>query len=308
MNTPVAFFIFNRPDTTVKVFEAIRRVAPRKLLVVADGPRPERIGEAEKCAATRAIIDSIDWGCELLTNYSNENLGCKRRVSTGLDWVFNTVEEAILLEDDVLPHPTFFRYCEELLNYYRNNEQVMAISGQNVQFGRKRTDCSYYFSQYFHCWGWASWRRAWRHCDVQMKQWPGSRDKHFLEKLFSDKRAVRYWKDHFQATYNGHFDTWDYQWMFACWINNGLTVVPDINLVSNIGFGAEATHTTVNANENLYANMLTESMSFPLKHPCMVTRNIEADNFTQSTLFTPNLATRFKSKFLRVLPKLKRMR
>ncbi|MEW6491011.1 MAG: glycosyltransferase family 2 protein, partial [Cyanobacteriota bacterium] len=162
MKTPVVFIIFNRPDTTQKVFEAIRQAHPPLLFVIADGPRPNKPGEDQKCAATRAIIDQVDWDCEVLTNYSEINLGCERRVSSGLNWVFDTVEEAIILEDDCLPHPTFFSFCEELLDYYRNDQRVMVITGQNVQFGRKRTDYTYYFSRYNHCWGWASWRRAWR--------------------------------------------------------------------------------------------------------------------------------------------------
>ena len=137
LTTPVAFIIFKRPDTTRKVFEEIRRAKPPKLLVIADGPRPNIVGEAEKCAAARAIIDSVDWECEVLKNYSDENLGCKQRVSSGLDWVFDNVEEAIILEDDCLPHPTFFRFCEELLEKYRDDERVMKIDGTNILSGWK---------------------------------------------------------------------------------------------------------------------------------------------------------------------------
>ena len=147
LNTPVVLIIFNRPDTTAKVFEAIRQAKPSQLLVIADGPRPEKPGEAEKCAATRAIIDRIDWDCEVLKNYSEINLGCQQRVSSGLDWVFQTVETAIILEDDCLPHPTFFRFCAELLAKYRDEPRVMAISGDNFQCGQNsETDKSYYFS------------------------------------------------------------------------------------------------------------------------------------------------------------------
>jgi hypothetical protein len=160
VNTPIAFFIFNRPDTTARVFEAIRQAQPSKLLVVADGPRSTRPGEAEKCAATRAIIDQVDWECEVLTNYSDVNLGCRHRVSSGLDWVFEQVEEAIILEDDCLPHPTFFRFCEELLEWYRHDHRIVAISGDNFQNGHQSGEFSYYFSRYVHIWGWATWRRG----------------------------------------------------------------------------------------------------------------------------------------------------
>lgn len=156
LKTPVAFLIFNRPDTTRRVFAEIAKARPPKLLVVADGPRADHPDDVEKCAAVRAIIDGIDWDCKVLTNYSDINLGCKRRVSSGLDWVFDTVEEAIILEDDCLPHPAFFRFCEEMLNKYRDDKRIAMISGDNFQFGRKRTEYSYYFSRYPHIWGWAS--------------------------------------------------------------------------------------------------------------------------------------------------------
>src|SRR6185369_14461868 len=165
LTTPVAFIIFNRPDTTEKVFAEIARARPPKLLVIADGPRAGRAGEADRCAATRAIIDRVDWDCKVLTNYSDVNLGCKNRVASGIDWVFEQVPEAIILEDDCLPDPTFFRFCEELLIRYREDERISQICGANFQFGRKRSNDSYYFSRYNHIWGWASWRRAWQHYD-----------------------------------------------------------------------------------------------------------------------------------------------
>jgi hypothetical protein len=171
METPIAFFIFNRPHLTQKVFDAIRQAQPKILLVVADGSRFDRADETELCAQTRAVIKQVDWDCQVLTNFSETNLGCKRRVSSGLNWVFETVEEAIILEDDCLPHPTFFPFCETLLDYYRHDSRIMNISGENFQFGRQRTQDSYYFSRYNHCWGWASWRRAWNNYDVEMQLW-----------------------------------------------------------------------------------------------------------------------------------------
>lgn len=170
VSTPVAFFIFNRPVLTEIVFEAIAKAKPKKLLVVADGPRFAE--EEEKCQKARAaVIDKINWECEVLTNFSDRNQGCKYRVSSGLDWVFSEVEEAIILEDDCLPAPSFFRFCETLLARYRDDERVMTISGDNFQLGNSRTEYSYYFSKYTHIWGWASWRRAWQHYDVDMKSW-----------------------------------------------------------------------------------------------------------------------------------------
>ena len=294
IDTPIAFLIFNRPDTTEKVFEAIREAKPPKLLVVADGPRKDRPGEAEKCQATRAIIDRVDWQCEVLTNYADLNLGCKLRVSSGLDWVFNNVEEVIILEDDCLPHPSFFRFCEELLNYYRDDRRIMAISGDNFQFGRKRTEYSYYFSRYHHCWGWASWRRAWQHYDIEMKLWQRIRDGNWLESILEEPSAIRYWSKIFQATYDQDINTWDYQWMFTCWLQSGLTVLPNVNLVSNIGFGREGTHTK--DSKIKFANLPVQQMHFPLQHPPFMIRCTLADRFTQERIFQSGLLARIKKK------------
>lgn len=283
IQTPVAFIIFKRPDTTAKVFEVIRQIKPPKLLVVADGPRADRPGEDKECAAVRAIIDRVDWDCEVLKNYADTNLGCRQRVASGIDWIFDTVEEAIIIEDDCLPDPTFFRFAEELLERYRYDPRVMSISGQNVQFGRQRTDYSYYFSCYTHCWSWASWRRAWKHYDLDMKLWPEIRDGNFLTDILKDPRAVRVWTNAFQLCYEGKLNTWDFQWAFASFIQNGLNIISQTNLVSNIGHGAGGTHTP--DVDSPYNNMPTEPLEFPLKHPPFLIRDTQADNFTQNTLY-----------------------
>ena len=283
LNTPIAFFVFNRPETTQQIFEEIRKAKPSKLLVVADGPRITSPGEAEKCAEVRAIIDQVDWNCDVLKKYSNVNLGCKERLSSGLEWVFKIVEEAIILEDDCLPHPTFFRFCQELLKRYRDDERIMAISGDNFQSGLKRTEYSYYFSRYIHCWGWASWKRAWQNYDISMKLWPEIRDGEWLKDILHDNSAVKYWKNIFELTYKGLINTWDYQWTFACWIKGGLSIIPNVNLISNIGFGKDATHTKQTSR---FSNMTIKAISFPLCHPPFVIRDARADNFTQKNHYS----------------------
>ncbi len=302
LKTPVAFIIFKRPDTTEKVFEAIRQAKPPKLLVIADGARKDKPGEAGKCAATRAIIDRVDWDCEVLKNYSDINLGCGKRVSSGLDWVFDQVEEAIILEDDCLPHPTFFRFCEELLERYRYDERIASISGQNVQFNRKRTDYSYYFSRYNHIWGWATWRRAWQYYDFKMNLWSEIKRQNFLRDILQDEQAVKDWTKVFQNMYDGDKNTWGFQWQFACWIHNRLGIISNVNLISNIGFGAESTH--LSNTKSRHANIPTEAMEFPLKHPPFMIRDEQADNFTQKTLFSslnPSLVKRFLWKSQEIL-------
>jgi hypothetical protein len=281
--------IFNRPDTTARVFEAIAKAKPSKLLVVADGPRPDRLGEADKCAQTRAIINNVDWDCEVITNYSPINLGCKKRVASGLDWIFEQVEEAIILEDDCLPEHSFFRFCDEMLERYRLNERVGMVSGGNLQFGQLRGNASYYFSRYTHIWGWATWRRAWKHYDRDMALWPSFRDEGWLDRVFSSQGEREYWKNSFQWVYDGKLDTWDCSWTFAAITHGMLQVVPNVNLISNIGFGPEATHTHV---VGIHANMPIQPIVFPMKHPKFVLVDEEADRYISNNQIAPSFVMR----------------
>ena len=276
---PVLFFIFNRPQTTKKVFACIREARPSQLFIVADGPRAGRTDDNEKCERARWVTESIDWDCRVFKNFSETNLGCKVRVESGISWAFERVDRVIVLEDDCLPDLSFFRFCSELLDYYKDDERIMAISGDNFQFGRERTKDNYYFSRYPHCWGWATWKRAWQHYDVDMQLWPEAKHENRLKDILCSRTAVRYWHNIFQRTYAGDIDTWDYAWTLACWLQNGLCILPNANLVSNIGFTAEGTHLT--HTHSPFSHMPTTEMSFPLRHPSMVLRNAQADRFTQ---------------------------
>ena len=264
LNTPVAFIIFNRPDTTKRVFEAIAQAKPPVLLVVADGARTNRVGEAEKCTATRAIIEKVNWDCTILTNYSETNLGCKKRVASGLDWVFEQVPEAIILEDDCLPDPSFFRFCEEMLERYRDDERIGMISGTNF-LEKPAHPSSYFYSMYPHIWGWASWRRVWKNYDVDMQQLDALRDDVNFQQRFSSTAEFRHWMKVFSTVRDGHIDTWDAQVTSLFFQQNYLSIYPSVNLISNIGFGADATHTKFEG--NFVANLPTRGIQFPLKHP-----------------------------------------
>lgn len=197
--------------------------------------------------------------------------------------------------------PDFFPFCEELLSDYRHDERIMHISGNNFQFGRHQTKYSYYFSRYTHIWGWATWRRAWQYYDVTMKMWPMVRDRHLLNLILDNPRSVRYWHDIFQKVYDKKIDTWDYQWTFACWLQNGLTILPDVNLVSNIGFGPEGYYTK-NPKSPL-ANIPVTAIEFPLQHPPYTIRYSQADKFTQDTVFDPVLSWRIANKLNQVITK-----
>jgi hypothetical protein len=279
--TPVALLIFNRPETTARVFEQVRRARPERLLVVADGPRSGIEGEAERCQAARAATEDVDWPCEVSREYADENLGCKRRVSSGISWVFDQVEEAIFLEDDCLPDGSFFAYCDELLERYRDNERVMHISGDNLGFGR-RGEASYFFSRYPHVWGWASWRRAWRHYDPDLNTWASDRER-FLAR-FEDPDERRFWRRSWDGSASGEIDTWDYQWVFACIANEGLAINPNVNLVSNIGFAADSTHTQSDPGE--LSALPTGEMERPLRHPGAVERDEACDADTGRRFFS----------------------
>ncbi len=299
ITAPVALIIFNRPEPTAQVFEAIRRARPTHLVVIADGPRANKPGEAELCAKARAITETADWPCLITRHYADKNLGCRNRVASGLDLVFSKYEQAIILEDDCLPEPSFFRFCEELLMRYRDDKRVMAISGDNFQFGNHQIEYSYYFSRYPHVWGWATWRRAWQHYDVCLTNWPQMMEKNWLSGILTDRQAINFWQEAFEAVYNGSIDTWDHQWTYACWQQNGLTALPRINLISNIGFGVNATHTR---RRSKFSKMTVEPLDFPLHHPPNISRDIMADEYTQRNNFNLSLLGRARRLFKRFLP------
>ena len=299
MNTPVALIIFKRAKTTERVFEAIRQAKPSRLFVIADGARTDRPVEAEKCEKTRAIIEKVDWDCEVLKHYSDINRGVKWNVVDGLNWVFDNVDEAIILEDDCLPHPTFFRYCEELLNYYRNDKRIMTISGNNFQFGKQRTEYSYYFSRYPNTWGWATWKRAWQSFDIEMKLWEKIRDNNYLKLILEEPELASYWNYVFQCAYDDKITAWDYQWILTSWINNGLCIIPNVNLVSNIGYGEEATNTKDVISP--YSNIPLREMHFPMLHSPFVFRHAGADKFIQTTHYYQT------NSFLRTVDKAKKI-
>ena len=275
MHCPLVLVLFNRPQTTARVFAAIAEARPPKLLVVADGPRPDRPGEAAQCAAARAVVGRVDWDCEVLLNFAEQNLGLKQRMVSGLTWAFEQVPEAIILEDDCVPDPTFFQFCEVLLDRYRDDERVMALCGDNCLFGQVTTPYSYFFHRVIGVWGWATWRRAWQHYDVRMADWGALRDTPWLSDLLQDRRAAAAWRQLFDDTWKGNPHIWSYQWVFAIWRHNGVGVTPRLNLVSNVGFGAEAVHT--NSPDSLLNSIPARALAFPLDDPPKLVTDREAD-------------------------------
>lgn len=268
MDTPVVLIIFNRPFLTQKVFDEIKKSKPKQLFVISDGPRNEE--EKKIVEETRMIIEQIDWKCNVLKKYSENNLGCKVSVSSGLDWVFSQVEKAIILEDDCIPDPTFFKFCEDLLEKYSDNKKVMMISGDN--FFEKESKFSYDFCHHSLIWGWATWRRAWRQYEVANTSKPEVFEKrrNELSQFVSTRRL-----DAIKKTLEGKIDTWDYLWQYAMLLNCGLCVYPSVNLVKNIGFGNAATHTKYKTFHSLLSQ---RPINFPLQHPTNVKSNKSFDD------------------------------
>ena len=280
--TAIAFVTFNRPEATARSFERIRQARPQTLFLVSDGPRIDRPGEAELVRETRRVAERVDWPCEVHRLYSEENLGCGRRISSAITQAFELVDRLVVLEDDCIAHRDFFPYCDALLDRYADDRRVMAVSGDNFQNGQWRTHASYYFSVYPHCWGWATWRRAWELFDHQLSHWPAFRDGGFMNAICVDEYQLENWTRLFDDCRSGKIDSWAYPWTLCCWMNHGLTALPRVNLVSNIGFDRQATHTH---RKSTSAAIPTVALG-PLVHPKHVVRHFEADQYTEQTVFS----------------------
>ncbi len=300
MSQAVLFLVFNRPDTARVVFEAIRAAKPPKLYLASDGPRASRDGELAAVQESRALVAEVDWDCEVYTLFRDENLGCRRAVSGALDWFFSQEESGIVLEDDCVPSPSFFLYADELLRRFADDERVMSIAALHAHGDAHQSPASYFFSRYNHCWGWASWRRAWQLYDHDMSQWPALRDTDWLVGVGNGNRLfARYWTSIFDRAHAGLIDSWAYRWTFSCWAQHGLTILPARNLVKNIGFTVEATHTT-DANSPL-ALLELQSLNFPLVHPIGMVQNMAADSWSDRRLFGITGAQAVKDQ-IRALP------
>lgn len=241
---PILFLIFNRPDTTEKVFQKIREIKPTNLYVSADGARANKPDEYEKCELAKSVLKKIDWECELNVNFSEINLGCKEGVTKGINWFFENAEYGIILEDDCIPDLSFFNFCKVMLDRYKDDKRVMHIGGVNFQDTNKRGDGTYYFSRFCHVWGWATWKDRWNEYDVKMADYNEDNYSKVSEKITDDTEIRKYYKRLFDTVKDNRLDTWDFQWVWTVWKNDGLSIIPNVNLVKNIGFGEEATHTS----------------------------------------------------------------
>jgi hypothetical protein len=299
LKTAVLFLVFNRPDTTKQVFDAIRKAKPPKLYVAADGSRSGHPGDAEKCLRVRELATDVDWECEVTTLFREQNLGCKMAVSSAIDWFFEEVEQGIILEDDCLPSQSFFWFCQELLERYRDDQRVMHISGYD-HFGKiDRGGYSYLFSKYTPAWGWATWKRAWRYFDVNIESFPDFMKENQIVNVFKKKREQNHRIGIWEKVCDGSIDTWDYQWNYCIRANNALSIVPTLNLVANIGFEGDATHTK-NMDRRIQENRAL-AMEFPLFHPKFI---ISDDSYDQDLFlsFIYSYSNEFKERIGELFP------
>lgn len=270
MNSPILLLVFNRPDTTERVFEEIRKAKPPRLYIAADGPRNNRPGEKKLCDKVRSVKDKVDWDCEVKTLFRDKNLGCGVAVCEAITWFFQHEEEGIIMEDDIVAHPDFFSYCDELLEKYRFDDRVWTIGGHNLYYSGINRSCSYGFVSIAHIWGWATWRRAWNNFRYDISHLDYRLFKNRLKQAFPDIRERLYWMEIFKQVKFGKKDIWDYQWTIMSIYNKALCAVPYKNLTSNIGFGDDATHTSGGNNKEIGRG--TESI-MPLIHPAEICHN-----------------------------------
>jgi len=289
-NVPVAVFVFNRPDITRRLLGCLSLIKPDRLLVIADGPRVAKEGEVEAVRQVRALFEDLAWDCDVQFNYSDENMGCKGRVSSGLDWVFSKVDRAILLEDDCIASASFFEFCQRMLERYENDKRIMSVCGTRLAPEAVPAD-SYSFSKYSICWGWATWARAWKYYDGDMVCWDAVRRTNYLRWYLGGIRQGWYWNYMLGRVKRSEINSWAYRWMLSCWMNNGLSVVPGINLIENIGVGEDATHTTV---DNKFFGVKAREASFTYEHPVDVMCDYEMDNWIEDHFYSKSVINRLR--------------
>ncbi|MBW6441968.1 hypothetical protein K0B04_03665 [Patescibacteria group bacterium] len=275
--TPILIAAFNRVETTKRVFEVVRSMKPEKLFIALDGPRDNKVGEKEKCEEVKKVFENIDWKCDVKTLFRERNMGCPKAIPGAIDWMFSQVDEGIILEDDCVPNETFFDFCETMLEKYRNDNSVMMVGGTNFFPDKFFSTKSYFFSRYSFIWGWATWKRAWAKYDIEMKSYPDFKEKGGMRKILPNVFERFFWKTSFDNKYRGYHDNWDAKWYYTLFSSNGLGIVPEVNLITNIGSGPDAS-VTVNLDNRLI--LPATSLPYPLRHPDKITEN---KNYSRKT-------------------------
>jgi hypothetical protein len=308
-NTPILFIIYKNPKVTKLVFEKIREIKPSVLYISSDGPKENSFAEeVREINETRKIIENIDWDCKVYKKYEKINLGCKLGVSSAISWLFETEENGIILEYDCIPDLSFFRFCEILLEKYKDNEKIFSISGNNFDFGNinelNNDKNSYHFSHILKLWGWATWKRAWKFFDIELKDFNHFKKQNTIKDLILNKDHQNYWLDKINEVHVGiNNSTWGFIWLYTLLNNKAYCITPNINLVSNIGFGDEATH--AKDSTSIFSNMKTGSIQ-TINHPTIIEPNFESDSiFTEFLLKSEKISfySRIKKYFSNFIKK-----
>lgn len=306
MKLPILLVTFVRLDTTLQVLKEIRKYRPSKLYISSDYGREgkfladKNMSEKEWVDEIRkTLLQSIDWECEVKTQFLPKNLGCKEGVSSAISWFFENEEMGIILEDDTLPNQSFFYFCEEMLERYKDNNSIFMVSGWSaLDFDQEAKDSlkeDYFFSKYNHIWGWASWRRAWQLYQKEFFDF----ENEFAKLDFDSKEEKKVWYKTFKAYSNGKINTWDYPWTYTIWKNQGVSIYPKNNMIQNIGLNrSDATHT---GGESKFENMKTYEIQNPLIHPTKIARNQWVDMRNFNNVFKLSIIKKIKQKIFRIM-------
>ncbi|MDC0253252.1 hypothetical protein OAK75_00040 [Bacteriovoracales bacterium] len=302
--TPILFIVFNRPEETKKVFEEIRKVRPKYLFVAADAPRGDVRSDVSTCREVRHIFDQIDWDCEIKTRFLEKNLGCKLAVSSAIDWFFNQVESGIILEDDCLPSLSFFYFCKEMLDRFKNDNRIMQISGSCFIDTKKAFDCSYYFSRINDIWGWATWRRAWKCFDLEMRGYDAFKKERRIYHYIPSVETAQWLETYFDESFFLNSRVWSSQWSYAIAKENGLTIVPTVNLVENIGMKGLGVNSNIKSFEP-YGHFTSKEMNGAIIHPQFVLPNNCADEKRFGLIKKTDPRLFFSHKLIQAIRKIK---
>lgn len=286
MNVPVLYIIFNRLDTVQRSFESIRQARPAKLYLAADGPRKNREGEDARCEEVRNwVLSHIDWDCEMHHRFQDTNVGCGHHPADAITWMFENEDYGIILEDDCVASASFFPFVEEMLERYKDDKEISIVCGSNFdkKHSHQAQNADYFFSKISYTWGWATWKRNWEDYDFTMKGWDEVNKSRLLKWLFDEPEYREYWRYIFDSTFRHQpQDIWDYQFFFSCYRKRQMAIVPNVNLISNIGDGSSATHTKKGDGK---LGLETTVMDFPIRHPLRKERNMAYDNLLQETCY-----------------------
>ena len=299
-NVPIIISIYSRPDLAKQVLDAVSIYKPKKIYVIADGPKCEH--DIDNCYKTRNVIETIDWDCDVRKKYSENNLGPGFTISSGITWAFGSCDRAIILEEDCIPHSSFFQYCEELLERYLLNQEVGLITGTTLLDNSSSSE-SYYFSCFPHLWGWATWKRFWDNYSYTMDDWQANKNTQLIKEIIDSKYYSKIWVSNFNQVIKHQIDTWDYQAIYLLWKNKQLGIVPKENLVRNVGFDTRSAHTK--RPNKLFNSLKFHQINFPLVHPNEIRRNLSNDKRYLPTLYgeKPSLTSIMIGKLYRFYKK-----